>query len=90
VPHSVKQEEDPCHRLIYHSDKENGCGHDSHYIVSDQCEMCDLAIQSDQSLISSVTIHAPIYFQQPFAIYKDNLDSYQAVISSSRAPPVHI
>jgi hypothetical protein len=90
ISHSQEQEEDPCHRLIYHNDVENGCGHDSHLIVTDKCHMCDLTLHCVQSLISSVTIDPPAVGDAEFVIYNADEASYRAIISSSRAPPVLI
>ena len=90
ISHSEEQEEDPCHRTVYHDDWQKGCHHATHLIVSDKCQICDCAIHSDQSLVSS-HIDSPVpYPIKQFITYKNNLDSYFAVISSSRAPPTTI
>ena len=90
VSHSNEQEKDPCHRFIYHNDIEPGCNQDSHLIVSDKCQMCDLVCHRDQNLLSNITFQTPEFLQEHFVFYKTNLDSYCAVISSSRAPPTLI
>ena len=88
VSHYDEQEKDPCHRLIYHNDEGQGCHHESHLAISDKCEMCDLAYHGDQSILSNVSFSTGEFFSKQFNFYKSNLDSYWAVISSSRAPPV--
>ena len=90
VIHSDEQEEVPCHRLIYHNDIEKGCHHDSHLLVSDKCQMCDLAFHGDKVVLRDVDISTPRFEQTFFCFYKQDLDSYRAVISSSRAPPASV
>ncbi len=90
ISHTEEQEEDPCHRAIYHDDVEKGCHHATHLIVSDKCQLCDCATHSDQSLVSCQIDSSGPYAIKGFISYKDNLDSYCAFISSSRAPPVII
>jgi hypothetical protein len=90
VAHSDEQEKDPCHRLIYHNDTEQGCGHDSHLVVSDKCEMCDLVYHGDHAFLSNIEFEPENFPNKFFSLFKENLDSYWAVISSSRAPPTFI
>lgn len=91
ITHSDEQEKDPCHRLIYHSDVKDGCGHESHLVVADKCSMCDVAYQSDQGILKIFTFKSAFPFEvELYSRYKTDLDSYWAVISSSRAPPALI
>ena len=90
VIHSPEQEKDPCHRLIYHHDATQSCDHDSHVGASDTCDMCDLAYHGDEALLNSITFRTACLKQEFFSHHKVNLDSYWAVISSSRAPPTLI
>lgn len=90
VVHSEEQEKDPCHRLIYHDDTEQGCGHDSHLIGSDECQMCDLVYQGDQTLLSNNEFESENFSNKFFVLYKENIYSYRDAIRSSRAPPVLI
>ena len=90
VTHSDAQEKDPCHRLLYHNDTMQGCDHSSHLIVSDKCEMCDLVYHGDQTMLSDLTLSNGEFSSEHFDLYKSNLGSYWAVISSSRAPPALI
>ena len=90
VSHTEEQEKNPCHRLIYHHDEGLGCDHSLHLMVSNKCQMCDTICHGDQNLLSNVLFAVPEFSQEHFGLYKINLDSYWAVISSSRAPPAHI
>jgi len=87
VTHTVGQEMDPCHRLIYHNDVENGCHYDAHLVTSDECQMCDIAFHGDQTILKDIPFAAKVFQSKHFNSYKYHLDSYWAVISSSRAPP---
>ncbi len=90
VTHSPEQEKDPCHRLLYHHDDAQSCDHDSHLVASDTCDMCDLAYHGDQALLNTFILRTARLKQEYFSHHKVNLDSYWAVISSSRAPPALI
>lgn len=91
VTHSEEEEKDPCHQLIYHHnyDAEQECNHEEHLIASDKCEMCDLAFRGDQNFLSNPASSNVEFPSRQFDFYKLSLDSYWAVISSSRAPPIH-
>jgi hypothetical protein len=90
VIHSAEAEKDPCHRLIYHNDLAQSCDHDSHVTASDTCDMCDLVYHGDHALLNTILFQTTRLKPEFFSHYKVNLDSYWAVISSSRAPPVLI
>ncbi len=90
VVHSAEAEKDPCHRFIYHNDVAQSCDHDSHLVASDTCDMCDLAYHGDQALLNIMNFQIVRLKPEFFSHYKVNLDSYWAVISSSRAPPALI
>jgi hypothetical protein len=88
ILHSAEHENDPCHRLLYHSDNDEGCHHDSHLVVLDKCQMCDLACHGDQTITSDLSYLVNYFKSKPGVFYKSHLESYSAVIYSSRAPPV--
>jgi hypothetical protein len=48
--HSTEQEEDPCHRAIYHDEKENACEHKTHVTAVKKCPLCHVVPFSDQQL----------------------------------------
>lgn len=90
VLHSGEEEKDPCHRSIYHNDIEHGCHHDSHLIVSDKCKMCDLVSHGDYVFLPPAFFLKEEFLTQHFTAYKESLERYWSVISSSRAPPITI
>ena len=90
ITHTFIDENDPCHRLIYHNDVAAGCDLDIHLSLSDKCDLCDFAIDPEKILLTPA-IYLTITFDSNFvSFYKSNLDSYWAVLSSSRAPPLAI
>lgn len=80
-------EDDPCHRVIYHLDTENGCDHKSHYVASEKCSLCDVVIQkSDYTLeVFALRVAEPLHdSSNTLFLFRDF--SSEAT-SSSRAPP---
>jgi hypothetical protein len=43
VQHQVENENDPCHRSIYHHDSYKGCRHEAHFSKYDKCPLSDIA-----------------------------------------------
>lgn len=39
--HSAEKEQDPCHKNIYHQQKESGCAHKSHITQNNKCPLCE-------------------------------------------------
>ena len=39
--HTVEKETDPCHKSIYHHQKEKGCEHKSHITQNTKCPFCE-------------------------------------------------
>jgi hypothetical protein len=87
IAHSEEQEKDPCHRLVYHNDKQAGHHHDSHLFVPDKCKLCAVAFHGDQTILPNLASIKVKFWSKHFDFYKRSLDSYWAIISSSRAPP---
>jgi hypothetical protein len=86
--HTSAQENDLCHRAIYHGEKENDCGHKTHVKKSDRCSLCAMFcsgahVYAEISLVR-IFVHATDYFF-------DN-DFFTQISSGhqkpSRAPPV--
>jgi hypothetical protein len=87
VAHSEIQEKDPCHRSIYHNEKDKGCGHHSHLIVTDKCELCDLIFHTDQILLSTNESPALQFFTIDSGFCTSDVPISGQLIHSSRAPP---
>ena len=48
VSHSAEEENDPCHKAIYHVEEEQACKHESHVSKKESCCDCHLLFHSDQ------------------------------------------
>jgi hypothetical protein len=85
--HSQTQEQDACHRTIYHQDVENGCGHQSHIVVTDKCALCDLISHPDQIFLSEGGTLTSDFIAIDFPICVSDAQSSVQLIRSPRAPP---
>jgi len=48
--HCVENENNPCHRSIYHADENHGCEHDNHLVAKvKDCLICKEAIQREHA-----------------------------------------
>lgn len=87
VVHFEAQEKDPCHQQIVHHNTEEGCDHDTHLTVSEDCQVCDLAYRCDQVPLSTQIIPKAAFSYQYYTPYKISLHQLQANTLSLRAPP---
>jgi hypothetical protein len=87
ISHSQAQEKDPCHRSIYHKETSKGCGHHSHVVVSDTCELCDLISNADELLLADIKYSEADYFVTDYPSLSAHLVGKRISISSSRGPP---
>jgi hypothetical protein len=46
--HSTEQENNPCHKSVYHQQAENGCEHKSHITENTKCPLCEFNVSPDQ------------------------------------------
>lgn len=52
--HSALNEKDPCHKAIYHHEKDNGCNHTTHLIKVEKCMHCHILFHAtDQVTLSA-------------------------------------
>jgi hypothetical protein len=58
VSHSIEEENDPCHKAIYHVEQENACEHGSHISKKESCCDCHLLFHSDQIIFRNSLTHA--------------------------------
>jgi hypothetical protein len=89
IAHMDRQEQDPCHRAMYHQDLQNGCDHDSHLVASsDDCDLCHhLTFHKDQHDVVAID-----YVSANFATINVNfnladIEPANTLVRSSRAPP---
>lgn len=86
--HSTEQEEDPCHRAIYHDAKEDACDHTTHITAVKKCPLCHVVPFSDQHLPDQNAFEffstSHTYFS---GIHESEIKSPIAYLPA-RAPPV--
>lgn len=51
--HSAREEEDPCHRAIYHDSQNEGCEHKTHVTAVKNCPLCHVVPFNEQHLCIS-------------------------------------
>jgi hypothetical protein len=86
--HSPENEQEACHKAIYHQAQEGSCHHKTHFVVNDKCSLCHLIVP--------VANPVAIERQQEFHEHQSRvlLISYSCVCQEftsllpSRAPPV--
>jgi hypothetical protein len=60
VLHSVQNEQDSCHRTIYHLEKRDGCDHSTHISAVKKCPACQVSSHSDHFLFSAALSEKPV------------------------------
>jgi hypothetical protein len=88
--HSAEHENNPCHKNIYHQQREAGCDHQSHLTENTKCPLCEFNISSDELLF--VPDQIKITFQRAInqSSYQEGALSLSIFILSGRGPPHYI
>jgi hypothetical protein len=87
ISHSESQEEDSCHRAIFHQDIEKGCEHRTHIVVNNKCDLCDSIFHTDHILLSKLK-GSDLSFQSfRFITTPSRIAIRFELILSSRGPP---
>ncbi len=85
--HSSEQENDPCHRAIYHEIENQGCDHKTHVTAVKKCPLCHVIPFNDQHASarqSAFSTELPTSFNVVF-ITLSWTDSFNNL--PARAPP---
>lgn len=85
--HSFQEEKDPCHRTLYHHEKNYGCKHKLHLKKADKCSLCHIFYHSDQITFSDSSCE---FIQSGFIVAEKFISVQLADIDNnlpSRAPP---
>lgn len=88
VAHSEALEREPCHRAIYHHDREHGCGHHAHILVTGKCALCDLITHTDQILLPGLENQPVQGYSVCFVFPSTDIVRIAQSGLPSRAPPV--
>jgi hypothetical protein len=85
--HSAEQENDPCHRAIYHEVKNDGCDHETHFTEIEQCPLCHVVPVNVQHLEASHSFES-VQLPNEFGIYSPaRVAALNVVDVPARAPP---
>ena len=88
LSHSAEEENDPCHRAIYHVEKDNACKHEWHLSKNEKCGDCYLLFHADQIIVrSSIAQSVNIAFNIKVVLALPNLQEI-FLYHPSRAPPL--
>ena len=86
--HSVENENDPCHRKIYHQEVVQDCGHSTHFSEYNKCKLCDVILIKDHLPSLSLFLSEV----EPKAVVYNTLPGSDIILFSSsgsaRAPPL--
>ena len=88
VEHSEDEENNPCHRSIFHQAKEDGCEHKVHLTDNRKCPLCHVATGSDQLTSIQNIIVNPKLSSTSEPIVKISFSNKADLMLPARAPPV--
>ncbi|MFZ6000988.1 MAG: hypothetical protein ACOYW3_10795 [Bacteroidota bacterium] len=85
--HSVEQEQNDCHRAVFHNQAKGDCKHKSHVTENKKCPLCQISTQQLHVVIS--------YSHETFSLASEESSSYLQVFTpqsdtkwrADRAPP---
>ncbi|NOT36286.1 MAG: hypothetical protein HOP11_02785 [Saprospiraceae bacterium] len=91
VQHTDLQESDPCHRAIYHNDKEAGCQHKGHLgDEEDTCKFCNEYV-SVEFIFTNLNEHLNLnYFNDKIKLHVASLLLIEIHFTFPRGPPLFI
>jgi hypothetical protein len=87
ISHSEAQEEDSCHRAVFHLDIEKGCEHRTHIVVNNKCDLCDSIFHTDHLLLSKLDASEISFESFRFIINPSGIAIRIELILSTRGPP---
>jgi hypothetical protein len=85
--HSVEQENNPCHKRVYHQTAENGCEHKSHITENTKCPLCEFNVTPDH-LVEEFSAQSNVGLSQSKQPIWHEVELTPVTLSlSSRGPP---
>jgi hypothetical protein len=88
ISHSIQEEQDPCHRTIYHDSKSEGCDHETHITAVKNCPLCHVVPFNEQHLSTSnsfISIFSPDLFHD---YESEGNSAYPLIDLPTRGPPL--
>jgi hypothetical protein len=88
--HSAEQENNPCHKSVYHQESQAGCEHKSHITENTKCPLCEYNVTPDQLVeeLANQSKAALSHFKQ--TIWFDAVLASAIFSHSSRGPPANV
>jgi hypothetical protein len=85
--HSDIQEQNPCHRSIYHGEA-SGCKHQYHLVKVNTCSFCHMLTPIDEVMFSSTDKDHKYYSARTGTTVHSFLSDSEIELFLSRAPPL--
>jgi hypothetical protein len=85
--HSPEQEINPCHKSIYHQQRDNGCDHRSHVSTSSKCPVCECKVATDDWIVEPPLSPLPSQFSLGPPAGADDAPTAFNPLLFGRAPP---
>jgi hypothetical protein len=85
--HSPEQEVNPCHKSIYHQQRENGCEHRSHVSAITKCPACECKIATDEWVVEPQVGSLLFQFSFEQSTISDDVPIVPHPFRFGRAPP---
>jgi hypothetical protein len=84
--HSVAQEQDPCHRSLYHG-VDTGCRHEFHLAKMQSCGFCHTLVHADQIVFDTSTAVMSLSGTKPDVRIKGREAIFVGYTRLTRGPP---
>jgi hypothetical protein len=85
--HLVEDEEDPCHRKIFHDDNVNGCEHNTHVTSTAKCQECQQFVSPVHIALSIPAVKALTLSDTYYYATEISTATFLSFPRPSRAPP---
>jgi hypothetical protein len=85
--HSVEQENNPCHKSVYHQEAEKGCEHKSHITENTKCPLCEYNSSVDELLTDHTTHSEEIRAIALPILLSEGCQFLSVLVHADRGPP---
>jgi hypothetical protein len=86
--HSPENEQEACHKAIYHQAQEGSCHHKTHLVTNDKCSLCHLIVPvADPVIIEQQPEINEHQSRVPLISYSSTCQEFIPLLPA-RAPPV--
>jgi hypothetical protein len=85
--HSIEQENNPCHKSIYHQEAERGCEHQSHITENTKCPLCEYSSSADELLTCQRADSDEVVTTSLLIFACDDIPLTRTLAHADRGPP---